>query len=191
MDRRILKTRAAINKAYLELIVEKDPSKISVAELARRADIDRKTFYIHYQSPYDVLKEIVEERFCSIVDAMEQSAFFMDPFNAENLIRLLERFYKAEESLLLAIAESDAYDDLWKRIHEMLSDKVVELYAPMVTIDKERIRIYFDFFGAGVIETYRRWVKGEYSTDLHGLLEMLSEAAGTGLYSFFVQTEIN
>lgn len=44
VDRRIEKTRKAIHKAYLEYITEKNSSRITVSELARRADIDEKHF---------------------------------------------------------------------------------------------------------------------------------------------------
>ena len=185
MDRRVTKTRAAIKKAYLELIVEKGQSKISVSELSRRADIDRKTFYLHYSSTYDVLADYVGERFSEIVDAMEESRFFENPFNGERLIMLLDKFYQEEEELLIAIAEGDEWDDLWNQVHDMLAEKVIELYVPLVNMDKGKLRICFDFFGGGVIDVYRRWVKGDYSEDLYGIVEMVSEIAQTGLNRYF------
>ena len=35
-------------------MAEKDISQISVKELAQKADINRKTFYTHYNSIYDI-----------------------------------------------------------------------------------------------------------------------------------------
>ena len=110
MDRRIVKTREAIMKAYLDLITEKGTSRVSISELARRANIDRKTFYLHYNSVDDVLREYVENKFNRVVSVMEENHYFDDPFNAELLVDLLDRFYKEEEELLLAVAGSDSYD---------------------------------------------------------------------------------
>ena len=42
MDKRVSKTRDAIIDAYLELIYEKKDQKITISELAHRANIARK-----------------------------------------------------------------------------------------------------------------------------------------------------
>ena len=56
-DRRVTRTKAALTAALFELLGEKDFSKISVTELTRRADVDRKTFYLHYQTVDEILEE--------------------------------------------------------------------------------------------------------------------------------------
>lgn len=50
-----------ILKALLVLMAEKDFSKITVKELAKRADLDRKTFYRNFNSKEEVLYLILEE----------------------------------------------------------------------------------------------------------------------------------
>ena len=57
MDKRISKTRDAIIDAYLELIFEKKEQKITISELAQRANIARKTFYLHYESLEDIMRD--------------------------------------------------------------------------------------------------------------------------------------
>ena len=49
-DLRYRRTEAAIMKAFDELLNDADDKKITVSALAREADIDRKTFYLHYNS---------------------------------------------------------------------------------------------------------------------------------------------
>ena len=181
MDRRIVKTREAISKAYLDLITEKGTSQISISELAKRANIDRKTFYLHYSSLDDVFSEYVESKFNMIVSVMEEHHYFESPFNVEKLIDLLDGFYKEEEKLLLAIAGGDSYDELWRKVHDILADKVKDLYAPFVNINASELSAFYDFFTAGVIDVYRRWSLGEYSYDLRHLIEMIGGVARTGL----------
>ena len=165
----------------MELVIEKGSSQVNISELARRANIDRKTFYLHYASTDDVLIEYVEKQFSRIVSAMEEHHYFDDPFNEEKLIDLLDRFYKEEEELLLAVAGSDAYDDLWRKVHDILADKVVGLYSQHVNISREEIIVFYDFFSAGVIEVYRRWVRKKYNCDLYHLVEMLGSVGKSGL----------
>lgn len=52
-------TKEAIQHALLELLKDKDFAKISVAEIAKQADINRGTFYLHYKDK-DALFEAVQ-----------------------------------------------------------------------------------------------------------------------------------
>ena len=44
-DRRVVRTRKAIREAFFKLMENQDYHKITIASVAREADIDRKTFY--------------------------------------------------------------------------------------------------------------------------------------------------
>ena len=44
--------------ALLDILQEKPIDQISVKELVEAAELNRSTFYLHYSSPLDVLKEI-------------------------------------------------------------------------------------------------------------------------------------
>ena len=43
-DRRVVRTRKAIREAFFKLMENQDYHKITIASVAREADIDRKTF---------------------------------------------------------------------------------------------------------------------------------------------------
>lgn len=60
-DRRIKKTRKAINDALWELMTEKDFEAITINDIAEKADINRATFYKHYVDKYDWLEKMITE----------------------------------------------------------------------------------------------------------------------------------
>lgn len=64
-DRRIIRTKRMIRDALTELLEEKSFEEITVKDLTKVADINRGTFYLHYDSKYDLLEksgnEILEE----------------------------------------------------------------------------------------------------------------------------------
>jgi AcrR family transcriptional regulator len=69
-DRRVRRTTAAIQSAFLKLIFEKDINKITVKELCEQADINKSTFYLHYRDIYDLaeqFKQSLAARICDIV----------------------------------------------------------------------------------------------------------------------------
>ncbi|MCY7939610.1 TetR/AcrR family transcriptional regulator [Bacillus inaquosorum] len=61
VDRRILKSQAAIKKAVVELMSEKSFDDITIKDICDRADLSRKTFYLRYIDKYDLLDKLIEE----------------------------------------------------------------------------------------------------------------------------------
>lgn len=61
MDIRVKKTRRAIQKAFIELLREKPIEKITVKEIAERAEINKTTFYAHYET-LDALTDQMEQQ---------------------------------------------------------------------------------------------------------------------------------
>lgn len=60
-DKRVVRTKKAIKTALFKLMEQKDISSISVSELAKTANVNRRTFYTHYKNITDILDEIEEE----------------------------------------------------------------------------------------------------------------------------------
>ncbi|MHA3683675.1 TetR/AcrR family transcriptional regulator [Leucobacter sp. HY1910] len=56
-DARIVRTRASLRAAILDLASQKPVTEITVSELAAAAEINRVTFYKHYASPAEALRE--------------------------------------------------------------------------------------------------------------------------------------
>ncbi len=60
-DRRILRTREAIQDALINLIEEKGFDAVSIKDIADRANINRGTFYLHYHDKFDLLEQTENE----------------------------------------------------------------------------------------------------------------------------------
>jgi AcrR family transcriptional regulator len=58
-DRRTERTRQALMTAFIGEMLSRGYSEISVEEIAERANVGRSTFYAHYRSKEDILKESV------------------------------------------------------------------------------------------------------------------------------------
>lgn len=67
-DARIVRTRAALHGAILELAAQKPITEISVSELAQLAGINRVTFYKHFASPADVLSSALSRELDPALD---------------------------------------------------------------------------------------------------------------------------
>jgi AcrR family transcriptional regulator len=84
VDRRILKSQEAIKKAVIELMSEKNFDQITLQEISDRANVSRRTIYLHYLDKFDLLDKLIEEHINELKDLAE-SASDMD-FIDGNLI---------------------------------------------------------------------------------------------------------
>ena len=68
VDRRVLRSRAAMVAAFEDLLAEKAYEDITVTDIARKADVDRKTFYKHFGSIDGLLAYVLDSHIDDIVE---------------------------------------------------------------------------------------------------------------------------
>ena len=59
--RNAVRSKKMIRQAFLELLQEKPCEKITVTDIAQRADLNRSTFYAHYPDVQGLIEEIEDE----------------------------------------------------------------------------------------------------------------------------------
>lgn len=61
LDLRVIRTKTSIKQALIELIEEKGFEALTVKDITTKANINRGTFYSHYQDKYDLMTKCEEE----------------------------------------------------------------------------------------------------------------------------------
>ena len=67
-NRRVRMTKQLIKEAFLELLEQMPLEKLTVTHICRAADVNRSTFYAHFETKDDLLKALCEELFGHIID---------------------------------------------------------------------------------------------------------------------------
>lgn len=92
-DLRIKRTKNAIRNTFIEMICEMDYEDISVKELSNRAQINRKTFYSHYETLDDLLQEMQNEMVQEFVKRTENM------IRPREMDKITREFFLYNESL--------------------------------------------------------------------------------------------
>ncbi len=71
-DRRTLYTRMVIKDALLTLLSVKEYADITIADLCRTAEINRGTFYLHYDNLRDVMDALFDDALGSVNSVLVQ-----------------------------------------------------------------------------------------------------------------------
>jgi AcrR family transcriptional regulator len=69
-DLRVRRTHKLLQKALIELTIEKGFADVTVHDIAERAMVNRSTFYRHYQDKYDLLSRYMAE-LSQLMDSQE------------------------------------------------------------------------------------------------------------------------
>ncbi|MEU6997640.1 TetR/AcrR family transcriptional regulator [Nonomuraea sp. NPDC046570] len=91
-DRRVLRTRTAIQRALVELSLERDYDQVAIEEILERADVARATFYAHYKDKDAVLDQISEGAMNAIDRATQEAIGATWP---QYSMRAMEAFCRA------------------------------------------------------------------------------------------------
>ncbi len=154
-DLRVIKTKRAINAALVDLLQKKSIDKISVAELARNAEINKGTFYLHYTDIYDLYQNALNEHLVKIVDELVfMNQIFTDPdLFTNNLVTLSLKNAIFENDPFLAKQNSRFNQSAHSFFCNALVSKVVS-FDQIPASEENLIKLQFIFSGAGSLMRY-------------------------------------
>ena len=66
-DRRVQRTRQMLQQAFMDVIQEKGFAATSIHDITERADLNRGTFYLHFEDKYQLLDAVMREQFHKLI----------------------------------------------------------------------------------------------------------------------------
>lgn len=171
IDNRVRYTKMVLQQAMLKILKKKHVDKVTVKELCEEAGINRGTFYLHYDVPNDVLREI-EQQFID-----EQMSFF-SPYNNEGyekgcLVEIFSGILRNRE-LCAVIMGKNGNPRFLERIQEMIRANVIQslcsVYPDYKTDD---LNFVFDFVFAGSMKLILRWIEDDKGLTVDDLVSRL------------------
>lgn len=178
-DRRIGKTKKSICDAIISLLEEKDVSQITVKELAERANINRKTFYMHYTSIKEVFDEIEDEFIEKLLGVLNKYNFTQAQLDHYAFFSSLSSLINEDFDFYQKLARVNSYDFLFVKIKKILKDKIVEELSEKLNASHEMFNLYAEFGASGIISMYNEW----FNMDSNISLEDLAKAAGNFVFN--------
>ena len=110
-DRRVRKTQNAIKHAFIQLLNEKDLDKITISDITHKADINRGTFYLHYEDKYMLLNKMENDYIEELSNTLSTKDKFYVGMDVEAFARIF-----TEEKLKKIILHIDTNFEFYKTI---------------------------------------------------------------------------
>ena len=184
-DKRSRKSRQAIKDAFKEMVLTQEMSHIVIKELAEKADVNRKTFYLHYTDVYNVLEDVEDELLediKSIFGKFDMNKVKTDPYPL--LLAISDGVSGSEnETFNKLLFSSTISGNFMRKIKDMLKKELFDSYKFTVE-NSMKANIILSFIVSGVVDCYRDWYLSDRSESLEELARELSELIkhGTARY---------
>lgn len=161
------KTKLLIRNTFSELMAEKkDIDKITVAELVKKADINRGTFYNHYENIYDVAEDLENEVIQVLV---ESSSNFNSLEELYNYFDLVINYLKDNEQMYKMVLCSKVPLYFLERLTSLLQNNLYNFLSKNLSRNNTFLEEDVTFFTDGIINYFFRYFKGELSCSLDDL----------------------
>lgn len=151
MDRRVARTVGRIKQVFRELIQEYDYSQITVKMICDAADIERKTFYLHFKDKGDLLNAVIEDKLEHFRKCVKQIP------NAQPV-----DFYRT------ALDVFDRHIDVFKKIYNGRESAMIRKKIQNYMLQRLQLRYGTDvdpaiqhFIAAGISGVFESYVNGQ------------------------------
>ncbi|SRR5581483_1323823 len=144
LDPRVKRTRNLILKSFEDLLAERNFESISVQDVTGKAQINRATFYSHFEDKYDLLNQWISQMFTQEIDKRMRDVCHYTHENLRNLILAVCEFlaglhsdcaqpHQQFESLVETQIKNQIFDLLTHWLEETKASLPTEIPATVAT----------------------------------------------------------
>lgn len=165
-----LKTKLALADALKAAMKTKKLSKITVSELICACNINRKTFYYHFQDLYDLLKWMLERETLDVVKNFDLV------INTEEAIRFVMDYAEKNDYIINGAFDSMGYEELKRFFH---NDLFSVIYGAIenregklhVQLEPQFKQFLAEFYTEASAAMLIEWTKNKFSQEKETVIQ--------------------
>lgn len=168
-DRRIRKTEKQLLDGLTYLMQTKSINDITVRELSDIVDINRSTFYLHYQDIYDMIEHIEDnliEQFTQTLNSNHKRNGELTEQEFKKVMVSIFEFLLQNRTICKALIGHNGDIKFLNKINEIISERIQELlknYASNKYSDTD-LELVKHYFVSGCIGLVQCWFKYDDKT---------------------------
>ena len=178
-------TARKMDEALITLLEKKDFAYITVKEVCEVAEVNRSTFYLHYDNTVDLLREtaqyVVEKHFSYYSLDLQDIALCLDQLENKNLLFISDQylvpyllFIKDNQRIFkVAVKHFDSMT-----MHEVYNWMFGSVFDPILVhfrIPEKQRPYMMKFYLTGVFAIVMEWLDGECTDDMDLIIQIIKE----------------
>ena len=155
-DLRVIKTRSAIENAFISLVEQKGFENVKMIDIAQRANVNRNTIYLHYSSKEMIIESLIEKIFVSELNDFNVEDYLTSRVNRKHIYSLFEKLFnvidKNIEFYRIILMDQNLYGYLTKKLNKIKAF----IYDSLKPTLKNELVV--EYLVSGVFGILRNWV---------------------------------
>ncbi|ANS73782.1 TetR family transcriptional regulator [Paenibacillus yonginensis] len=182
-DPRVLRTRQLIREAFRELLRNEEFEAITIKDIAKKATINRGTFYAHYEDKYALLDEITEQFFYKRVPGQVMNAREFTAEICDQLI-LLAYHYIVDFYQICRMDSKSIAALVDEKIKKLLQQIIEGILSKGQNFDRHQIQIISAMIGSTIYSAAHQWLNVEDNTRTDLLINLVRPYVMKGLEQY-------
>ena len=173
VDKRITKTKNNLKTALVKLLENHKIEDISIVELTKLANVNRKTFYLHYNEIPSVLREIENTTYDKVKSLI--SGYELNESSLEKFIFELFSIF-VDDPHVFALMKYTPYSKTFTTIlDKLLIEEVNKKYVNITnTAVSSSLQYTIAYHVFGSVRLFYTWLKGSQNLDLNVFSKFLA-----------------
>ncbi len=161
----------------MKMVLRKPLRLITVKELTSDADVNRSTFYFHYQDVKALVKEMENEFFNDFSGALNA----IDQKSHDSLL-ILAKCLENHMDLCKIVLGSNGDLEFLEEMKLIIEEKISRIWKSAVPdMSDEDLKVLDAFLIGGVVSTLQRWVREEPRQTAEALASVLNRLIFDGI----------
>ncbi len=176
-DLRVQRTKKLLKDNFKEMFLEMDYEKITVKELCEKAMINRRTFYLHYESIDDILNEVLTEMATAFLEYTKDYDHFLNPK------RIVKDYFLFTNSDPLFEKLNNSID--YNYLREIINTKVRSIgkdnFKSIYNLDDFKAKMIISYLNSATVSMYRTWYRDGKKVPIEEVIDLASNLIENGL----------
>ena len=172
-NKKSLKTIKKLREELAGLMMEKELDKITVSELAERADIHRTTFYSHFQDIYDLYETAERE----IMDELDEMIMKNHKSGDKESFKKSIGYIKDNPKICRMIFSSKYAGPLRKKLNDFIEALCKEAWSDVsgTAADNTKFEYLFRYHIHGCMAVIEKWVENDFQESEKFIIKTISQ----------------
>lgn len=174
-------TALKMDMALIELLEKKDFEYITIREICITANVNRSTFYLHYENTVDLLEECFENAISKLYKCYEKinTVENYDKCNIEELCFITPKYLtpylqyiKENQKLFKTITKNQTLFNTRNEFHKLFKD----IFNPILNrfnVPEKKQKYMVLFFLNGVYAIINEWIKNNFKESIDDIINII------------------
>jgi AcrR family transcriptional regulator len=158
-DRRIKYSKKVLKESLITLLQRKTIEKISVTELCTLSDLNRSTFYAHYNGPEDLLQQVESELVDALDSYLGRYSFIGSELETEQVTVLILNYIADNADLCRVLLVENGDIAFQKKLLTYIQRQVIREPLEKAKAEADLIDFVSRFCINGCIGIVQKWLE--------------------------------